>query len=42
MACIIESVKVKISQKTQKKFAILVISDGEERFELPVWPGMYD
>lgn len=41
-AFIIESVKVKISQKTQKKFAILVISDGMERFELPVWPGMYE
>jgi DNA polymerase-3 subunit alpha len=39
---IIESVKVKVSQKSQKKFAILVISDGIERFELPIWPGMYD
>ncbi|QVL57934.1 MAG: DNA polymerase III subunit alpha [Simkaniaceae bacterium] len=41
-AFIIESVKVKISQKTQKKFAILMISDGIERFELPVWPDMYE
>lgn len=41
VACIIENVKVKISQRTQKKFAILVISDGVERFELPVWPDMY-
>ncbi|MDJ0651408.1 MAG: DNA polymerase III subunit alpha [Simkaniaceae bacterium] len=41
-AFIIESVKVKISQKTQKKFAIVVISDGMERFELPIWPDMYE
>ncbi len=41
-AFIIESVKVKISKKSQKKFAILVISDGMERFELPVWPDMYE
>ncbi|MDN3509567.1 MAG: DNA polymerase III subunit alpha [Candidatus Neptunochlamydia sp.] len=41
-AFITESVKVKISQKTQKKFAILVISDGMERFELPIWPDMYE
>lgn len=41
-AFIIESVKVKISQKTQKKFAILMISDGIERFELPIWPNMYE
>ncbi|MCB1107172.1 MAG: DNA polymerase III subunit alpha [Chlamydiia bacterium] len=42
VAFIIESVKVKVSQKTQKKFAILVISDGIERFELPVWADMYE
>lgn len=41
-AVIIESVKVKISQKTEKKFAILIISDGMERFELPIWPNMYE
>ncbi|MCB1109489.1 MAG: DNA polymerase III subunit alpha [Chlamydiia bacterium] len=42
VAFIIESVKVKVSQKSQKKFAILVISDGVERFELPVWADMYE
>ena len=42
MAFIVESVKVKVSQKSQKKFAILVISDGVERFELPIWPNMYE
>lgn len=40
-ACIVESVKVRISAKTQKKFAILAISDGVEHMELPVWANMY-
>ncbi|MBI3236105.1 MAG: hypothetical protein HYZ48_00070 [Chlamydiales bacterium] len=42
IACIIESVAIKISAKSQKKFAILVISDGIERFELPVWSELYE
>jgi DNA polymerase-3 subunit alpha len=41
-AFIVETVSVKISAKSQKKFAILTISDGIERFELPVWPDMYE
>lgn len=41
-AFIIESVSTKISAKSQKKFAILSISDGCERFELPIWPDMYE
>lgn len=41
-AFIIESLKVKISTKTQRKFAILIISDGMERFELPIWPDLYE
>ena len=41
-AFIIESMKVKISAKSQKKFAILEISDGMERFELPIWPNIYE
>ena len=41
-AFIIESVKVKISAKSQKKFAILQISDGMEHFELPIWPNIYE
>ena len=32
----------KVSSKSQKKFAILTISDGMERFELPIWPEMYE
>ncbi len=40
-AFIIESVATKIS-KAQKKFAIMTISDGVERFELPIWANMYE
>lgn len=40
-AFIIEGVKTRISAKTQKKFAILTISDGMEHQELPVWANMY-
>jgi DNA polymerase-3 subunit alpha len=41
-AFIIESVQLRISSKTQKKFAILMISDGLERYELPIWPELYE
>lgn len=41
-AFIVESVSVKISAKSQKKFAILTISDGIERAELPVWAELYE
>lgn len=41
-AFIIESVQTRISQKTQKKFAILTISDGMETYELPIWPDLYE
>ncbi|MGR3973702.1 MAG: DNA polymerase III subunit alpha [Candidatus Rhabdochlamydia sp.] len=39
---IVDSVQIRISAKTQKKFAILQISDGHLRFELPVWPDLFD
>ncbi|MBS0603736.1 MAG: DNA polymerase III subunit alpha [Verrucomicrobia bacterium] len=42
IAFIIEGVVVKISQKSQRKFAILTIGDGLERFELPIWPDLYE
>lgn len=42
IAFIIESLSVKISAKSQRKFAILTISDGIERFELPIWPDLYE
>lgn len=41
-AFIIESVQVRISAKNQRKFAILIISDGMERYELPIWPDLYE
>ncbi|MDP1608849.1 MAG: DNA polymerase III subunit alpha, partial [Chlamydiales bacterium] len=41
-AFVVETVAIKISSKTQKKFAILTIGDGFERFELPVWPEMFE
>lgn len=41
-ALIVESVQVRIASKTQKKFAILVVSDGIERFELPIWSELYE
>lgn len=41
-AFVVESVTVKVSSKSQKKFAILIISDGMERFELPVWAEMFE
>ncbi len=41
-AFIVETVQVKISQRTQKKFAILQISDGMETYELPIWPELFE
>lgn len=41
-AFIIESIKVKIASKSLKKFAILNISDGLDRLELPIWPELFE
>lgn len=41
-AFIIDAIQIKISTKSQKKFAILTISDGIEKFELPVWSEMFE
>ncbi len=41
-ALIVESVQLRVSSKTQKKFAILMVSDGIERCELPIWTEMYE
>lgn len=41
-AFIVEGVQVRFSSKSQKKFAILNISDGIEQFELPIWPELYE
>jgi DNA polymerase-3 subunit alpha len=39
---ILDEISVKISAKTQKKFAILHISDGHLKFEVPVWADLYE
>lgn len=39
---LVESVQIRISSKSQKKFAILTISDGMENYELPIWPELYE
>ncbi len=41
-AFIVESVQVRVSNKSQRKFAILIISDGIARFELPIWSDLYE
>ncbi|HVW99232.1 MAG TPA: hypothetical protein VHA52_02160, partial [Candidatus Babeliaceae bacterium] len=41
-AFIVDEVQVKISAKTQRKFAVLKISDGTDRLEVPVWSELYD
>lgn len=41
-ALIVETVQVRVSAKTQRKFAILIVSDGIERFELPIWSDLYE
>lgn len=41
-AFIVDEAQVKVSGKTQKKFAILKISDGTDRLEVPVWPELYE
>lgn len=41
-AFIVESVQTRISSKSQKKFAILMINDGLESLELPIWADLYE
>lgn len=41
-AFVVEVVAAKVSTKSQKKFAILTISDGMERYELPIWSEMFE
>lgn len=41
-AFLIESATIRLSNKNQKKFAILVISDGYDSFELPIWSELYE
>ncbi|MCB1134831.1 MAG: DNA polymerase III subunit alpha, partial [Chlamydiia bacterium] len=39
---VVETVATRIAQRSQKKFAILTVSDGLERYELPIWADMYE
>ncbi len=41
-AFIVDTLQVRISQRNQKKFAITTISNGIERFELPIWPELFE
>jgi len=41
-AFIVETVQIKTSSKSQKKFAILTISDGMESYELPIWSELFE
>ncbi len=41
-AFVVDTLQVRISARSQKKFAILTVSDGFERFELPVWPELFE
>ena len=42
IACILEDIQVRISAKTQKKFAIVKIGDGGEAFEMPIWAELFE
>jgi DNA polymerase III subunit alpha len=41
-AFIVDSVQVRIASRSQKKFAIVTISDGIESQELPVWADLFE
>ncbi len=39
---VIESVSIRLTNRTGRKFAILTIGDSEQRFELPIWSELYE
>lgn len=39
---IVEGMAIKLSSKSQRKFAILTIGDGGETLELPIWSDLYE
>lgn len=41
-ALIVEKADIRIASKSQKKFAILMVSDGMDRYELPIWPDLFE
>jgi DNA polymerase-3 subunit alpha len=42
VAFVVDDVTTKIASKSQRKFAILTVSDDVEKIELPVWPELYE
>ena len=42
IAFVMDAVNVRISQRTKKKFAICIGSDDDHRFDLPIWPDLYE
>jgi DNA polymerase-3 subunit alpha len=42
VALLVESVETRISAKNGRKFAITMISDGPDRYELPIWADQYE
>lgn len=41
-AFILESCQIRIAHKTQRKFAIAMISDGVDRYEMSIWSDLYE
>jgi DNA polymerase-3 subunit alpha len=39
---IIESIQIKLSVRSKRKFAILTVSDGDATEEVPIWSDMYE
>ena len=39
---VIESVSVRLTNRTGRKFAILTIGDSQQRFELPIWSELFE
>lgn len=41
-AFMVETTQIRFASKTQKKFAILMINDGYQSYELPIWSDQYE
>ena len=39
---VMDAVNVRVSQRTKKKFAICIASDDDHRFDLPIWPDLFE
>jgi len=42
VAFVVDTVAFKITTKTQRKFALITISDDVQRYEIPIWPDFYE